>query len=271
MAPALAAFVGCAQDPEPVPSPPATDALIAEFEQATGALDAASAEALVEGLLTDLVVIAAAVALVAEVENAREEADAVDTRTGSLSAALTAASDGPALGTHRAPLTAEAGAWARLTYICPGLDRDVVDPANGKLVLRTVLEDIDTAWVLWGDALDCVVDSGTGDGVATLDAAVLAHYAVAPDALYARLDGALRDPDGDQPFSLDLVSDPFGVRLYRAIDSGSFVLGFDALDGATLDAGAVTVLDRDGLWRCTYQDDAISGRCVQGDRALRWP
>lgn len=267
------ALVGCAEAPEPVPTPPATAALVAQFDAVTGALDAASAEALVEGLVGDLVVIAAAIALVAEVDAAREDVEGAEVGTGALTAQLAArpAPEAPTLGVHRAPLTADAGGWARLTYICPGLDRAVVDPANGELVLRTVLEDLDTQWVLWGDALACIVDSGTDEGFVTLDAAVLAHYAVAADALYARLDGALRDPTGDAPFTLDLVQDPSGVRLYRVVDAGSFVLGFAGLDGLTLDDGAVTVLDRDGTWRCTYQNDALSGRCVQGDRVLQWP
>lgn len=271
---ACLALAGCAEAPEPVPTPPATAELVAQFDTVTGALDAASAEALVEGLVGDLVVIAAAIALVTEVDAAREDVEGAEVGTGALTAQLTAQlaqPETPALGTHRAPLTADAGGWARLTYICPGLDREVVDPANGKLVLRTVLEDIETEWVLWGDALACIVDSGTDEGFVTLDAAVLAHYAVDADALYARLDGALRDPTGDAPFTLDLVQDPFGVRLYRVVDAGSFVLGFDGLDGVALDDGAVTVLDRGGLWRCTYQNDALSGRCVQGERVLQWP
>lgn len=272
-------LAGCAEAPEPVPTPPATAELVAQFDTVTGALDAASAEALVEGLVGDLVVIAAAIALVTEVDAAREDVEGAEVGTGALTAQrtaqLTASSastpTAPPLGTQRAPLTADAGGWARLTYICPGLDREVVDPGNGKLVLRTVLEDIDTEWVLWGDALACIVDSGTDEGFVTLDAAVLAHYIVDADALYARLDGALRDPTGDAPFTLDLVQDPFGVRLYRVVDAGSFVLGFDGLDGVALEDGAVTVLDRGGLWRCTYQNDALSGRCVQGDRVLQWP
>jgi len=192
--------------------------------------------------------------------------------TAERTAVRTAEPSTPALGTRHSALTADAGAWARLTYICPGADRSVVDDANGKLVLRTVLEDFDDRVVLWGDALDCIVDPDTDDGLATLDAAVLAHYIVEDDALYVGLDGALRLPADDRPFTLDFVQDIDGTRLYRVVDAGSFVIGLDGLGSSSLDGGgAVTVRDRDGVWRCTYQADAVSGRCVRDGEVLRWP
>lgn len=268
------AVVGCGPEPEPVPTPPSTAALVAQFDQIDGVLDEATAVALVEGLVADLVVIAAAAALVAEVDAARAEVDDAEIGTGALTAAPAEADEqtsDPRLGTRRDALTAEAGAWARLTYICPGADRAVVDDANGALVLRTVLDDLDERLVLWGDARDCVVDTGTDEGLATLDAAVLAHYVVDADALYARLDGALRSVAADRPFSIDLVREADVTRLYRVVDGGSFVIGIEGLETGALDAGVLTVADRDGVWRCSYVADAASGVCERGAEVVQWP
>ncbi|MCB9554220.1 MAG: hypothetical protein H6705_20515 [Myxococcales bacterium] len=265
----LALVAGCIPEESTVPTPPPTAPIAARFATpATGLLDPESAEALVTGLLDDLVVLAAAIALVAEIADAREFISTTGNTTDSNAEGLTAAAPaGPALGVRRDALTADAGAWAELTYLCPGADSSVVVPSTGKLLLRTVLADIDERIVLWGEALRCQVESV--EGLATLDADVAGVYELDEAILYVQLVGALRDPGGDRGFDLDFADADGAISLHRVVEGyGTFFVGVDLLEDGR---GAVTVRDAEGEWLCTYQEAPPRGVCRRGEEVLQWP
>lgn len=270
-------LTGCLPEPRTVPTPPPTDPILARFATGgDGVLDAESGEALVTGLLEDLVVIAAAIALVAEIDEAQtvlDDAEDPDSTEQALTAADPAADPAtdpaaaPALGTSRHPLTTDAGAWARLTYICPGPDRTVIRDANGKLVLRSVLADFDEEIVMWGEALACQVTSA--EGLATIDADITGVYRRDDEALYVELIGDLRSAADAQSFALDIRSAAQGMTLYRSIEGrGSFLIGVDRLEDGR---GAVTVRDAGGEWLCTYTENPLRGTCRRGEEVVQWP
>jgi hypothetical protein len=266
-------LTGCLPEPRDVPTPPPTDPILARFATGgDGVLDAESGEALVTGLLEDLVVIAAAIALVAEIDEAQtvlDESDDPDESEQALTAAgpATDPAAGPALGTSHHSLTTDAGAWARLTYICPGPDRAIIRDANGKLVLRSVLADFDEEIVLWGEALACQVTSA--EGLSTIDADITGVYRRDDEALYVELLGDLRSATGEQSFALDIRSDADGMTLYRPVEGrGSFLIGVDRLEDGR---GAVTVRDAGGEWLCTYTEDPLRGTCRRGEEVVQWP
>lgn len=261
---AAALLGGCLPEVRETPEAPSTAALIERFTAgADGVLDAASTTALVRGLIDDLVVIAAAVALVAEVDATATGLDEADD-PGSGSNALTA--EGAVIGERRHALSADAGAWAEVTHICPGVDGSL-DPANGRLRLRTVLADFDEQISAWGEADGCRV-SGS-EGPATIDADINSVFRRADSALYVEVIGDLRDAAAPLPFALALQSLDGAVTLHRIVEgSGSFLIGVDRLEDGR---GAVSVRDALGEWLCTYAQDPLRGTCRRGAEVLQWP
>lgn len=255
---------GCLPEVRETPKAPSTAALVERFTAgADGTLDPTTTEALVRGLLDDVVVIAAAVALVAEVDETTAEIDAAEDPANDENA-LTA--EGVALGERQDALSADAGAWAQITHICPGVDGSL-DAANGRLRLRTVLADFDEEIPVWGEAAACQV-SGS-EGPATIDADINSVFRRADEALYVEMAGRLRDAAEPLPFALALRSLDGAIALHRVVDgSGSFLIGVDRLEDGR---GAVSVRDALGEWLCTYSQDPLRGTCRRGDEVLQWP
>lgn len=272
---ALAAmlFTGCGGDVEEVPTPPDINTLMDRFEPASidGELTTETAEALFTGLVADLAIIVAAGALIATVATA---SDGIEAATGESESSLTAEpmmrAEGVAVGTQQHAITASAGAWARVTHICPGLD-DSVDRDNGVLQLQTVLEDLDDV-VIWGDALDCIVEGL--DGASSVFAAELViAYEVATGGILGSMIGDMSESGEVLPFSLEMSLIEGIVQLRRDVDgAGAFLVGISNLDGD--EATSVTVTDAVGTWTCGYsvEESGVAGRCESDtDEVLTWP
>lgn len=278
---AAALLAGCGGEVTEAPDPPSIDALIERFEPENidGRLTAESAEDLFTGLVADVAVIIAAGALVTTVSVASDNLDAA---TAENSNALTAAPEGaagpdaptaersPAVGTDRHAISASAGAWARLTHICPGLDGSV-DRANGALQLQTLLEDLANL-VIWGDALDCTV-AGLDGEASTFAAELIISFETATSLILATMIGDMTVGGEPTSFSLEMSYIDSTVQLRRDVEGvGAFLVGIANLDAQS--AVEVQVTDAFSTWTCGYEVEpsGVIGRCASaGGEVLTWP
>lgn len=272
LAPAL---IGCGDEGPETPTPPPIEPLLERFGPPDGVLDAAAAQALVEDAVEDVVTFAAVGVLLAELDAVVAGLDTA-TEDDEASSGLRAAPDGidgsPPIGQSRHALDARAGAWARVTHLCPGADRSVVDPANGRLQLRTVLDDLvsdpQAPLIIWGEARACRLD--TGDALATLDADITTAFLQdGSGELLVSLVGGLAEPEGLTEFGVELLRRADEYVLRRDVPgNGGFLVGLDALGGAI---DSATLTDAVGEWRCTFDTAAAAGTCARGEERLSWP
>lgn len=288
------ALVACGGgEATPPPKAPDIQPLLDRFDTVDGLLDGESARALVEDGLSDVATLAVIGALMVELDSATDElGDATEERqalTAESPQGLARASQSPArpdpmVGQRAYPLDVSAGSWARLTHICPGADRSVVDRGNGAIELSTVFDLLEVLSdglervVVWGEAKDCLL-SDSGD-LFTLDADITGAMATnATNDLLLSLVGTLAPLDGGDasPFALDVrqvqatEDGDFQPRyeLLRAVDgNGTFLIGVEALDDT---ASRATLTDRDGTWICDFDTEAEAGACTRGDEVLTWP
>lgn len=269
--------LGCGgPEAEPTPVPPDVQPLLTRFSTIDGVLDADTARALIDDAVTDAVVLVVIGALLVELDAA---ADGLDRATDETSQSAPTGAEQAALhgviGQQTHGLTLAAGGWVELTHICPGADRAVVDPANGAIRLRSVLELVSGQAVvpeaveIWGEATDCRLD--TEDGPATLQAAIVGVMSVAEgNDLLVSLRGSLTTPEEAAPSTFDITVRQAGpsVELLRTVEgNGSFLVGLDAMADAT----TARLTDSGGVWTCTFDVDAGSGRCARGEELLTWP
>lgn len=254
---AVGATWGCRSEAEPAPTAPDVTQLIADWSTQTGSLSAAAGASLVEGFTSDLEALTREQALL-------EAMGSVIDALGSEDEDETEATQA-GLGVKRQALDASAGGWARITYICPGTDLEVVDPDKGHLELQLVYADGGIRdQLVWGDAVDCQLGEVVFDGALSL------WLGTGGLPMVVDFAGTL----GGEALSFDLGFAGGGVFLRRGLedDGGTFLVGLVNTEPTeeVPDPPNYRIYDAAGPWECRIDTDDGSGACDRGGTGVTW-
>ncbi len=248
---ASSTLTGCATEAEDPPDAPKTAGeLITKYETQTGTLTTETARALIAGYYADFESLQLALDFVAVVGAAQQGFDNDGTEESS-----------EGLEVKRQALSYDAGAWARLTYICPGNDDSVVDESKGNLELTAVF---DTGGlrddVIWGEASDCEIASE--DTALVFDGDLLLEFQDYEAGQYVfGFEGGVKRNGMDLPLAFDVQRAGDTLAQARLGEGKRFLVG--------VADDALTVTDASGVWACT-SSDGQSGTCSHDGKEVTW-
>ncbi len=235
-------------DAEQPPRAPDVTAALAAYDAPKGSLTADSAPELLE-------------ALVAEAK-AFEQAAVLFTAFQDVIGGLGGSSEtsgGQALRVRRQALSGAFTGWARIEYVCPGLDANVIDRGQGIIEAFGQLKGGKLDPLIWGEAKRCALPDADGR-VLRFSADMLFETT----RQLVAFGGSLTDADGiTAPFGLDVLILEGGFSHRVSLPDGDVVLTWA---GGT-DFDHIDVEDRAGAWSCGVTLAPVGGTCSGPDGA----